>query len=182
MAIKGRKTAMSAEDNKIGGLNVYHDEKGRPVYLNRMNHVGYVLTDKTKPFRTYSSRFFIGGIAAIFAYMFELPLIMCIFLGIAAYALMEFKFRKFLQTLPQIPNFKPVNHMGTIQSEANLDTKKIIIKIFLFIALSVLLIVNAYQQGYEGVILYLNWAIAVAAAIMCIIEIRAFLFKKNNVG
>ena len=44
MAIKGRKTAMSAEDNKIGGLNVYHDEKGRPVYLNRMNHVGYVLT------------------------------------------------------------------------------------------------------------------------------------------
>ena len=57
MAIKGRKTAMSAEDNKIGGLNVYHDEKGRPVYLNRMNHVGYVLTDKTKPFRTYSSRF-----------------------------------------------------------------------------------------------------------------------------
>ena len=80
MAIKGRKTAMSAEDNKIGGLNVYHDEKGRPVYLNRMNHVGYVLTDKTKPFRTYSSRFFIGGIAAIFAYMFELPLIMCIFL------------------------------------------------------------------------------------------------------
>lgn len=94
MAIKGRKTAMSAEDNKIGGLNVYHDEKGRPVYLNRMNHVGYVLTDKTKPFRTYSSRFFIGGIAAIFAYMFELPLIMCIFLGIAAYALMEFKFRK----------------------------------------------------------------------------------------
>lgn len=72
--------------------------------------------------------------------------------------------------------------MGTIQSEANLDAKKIVIKIFLFIALSVLLIINAYQQGYEGVILYLNWAIAVAAAIMCIIEIRAFLFKKNNVG
>ena len=46
--------------------------------------------------------------------------------------------------------------MGTIQSEANLDAKKIVIKIFLFIALSVLLIINAYQQGYEGVILYLN--------------------------
>lgn len=33
MAIKGRKTAMSAEDNKIGGLNVYHDEKDVPYIL-----------------------------------------------------------------------------------------------------------------------------------------------------
>lgn len=180
MAKKGRKTAAAVDDNKIGGLNVYHDEKGRPVYLNRFNHVGYVLTDKTKPFRTYSSRFFIGGIAAIFAYMFELPLFMCIILGIVAYALMEFKFRKFLQTLPQIPNFKPVNHLGTIQSEATLDMKKIVIKIGLFLALAVLLIVNAYQQKYEGIMLYLNWVIAAGAAVMCIIEVRACLLKKKS--
>ena len=51
MAQIGRKTTQLPEEEKIGGIGVYRDDKGRPVYWNRFNKTAYVLTGKTKPFR-----------------------------------------------------------------------------------------------------------------------------------
>ena len=181
MSATGRKVIISDDDKKVGGFNVYRDDKGRPIYLNRMNHTGYVLTGKSKPFRTYSSRFFLGGIAAIFTYMFELPIPLCIAIGVIVYIVMEFKFRRFLSTLAQIPNFKPAAHSGRIEAESRLDTKKIVTKIILFVLLSVLLLVNAFiMEQYEGIILALNVIISIGVGIMAIIEIVAFSMHLKN--
>lgn len=180
MATKGRKTVTTDTKNQVGGFSVYRDDKNRQVYLNRLNHIGYVITGHEKLFRTYSSRFFIGIVAAVFTYMFNVPLYLCIVIGIAAFIFMELKFRKFLKALPQIADFKPHNRVGTVQAEANTDIKKILTKILLFIALSILLLVNAYQQQYEGVILYLNYVLSACALVMCIVEVRALLLKRQG--
>lgn len=179
MATKGRKTVISSDDQKIGGFNVYRDEKGRPVYLNRLNHTGYVLSDRTKPFRTLSSRFYIGGVAGIFAFMFELPIWVCIAIAVISCGVMEYKFRKFLTTLPQIPNFKPSESTSRIAAEAALDTNKIVTKIVLFFLLAILVVINAYDHKFEGVVLALNWVVAIFACGLGINEIRALLLHNK---
>ena len=180
MATKGRKTVISAEDNKIGGFNVYRDDKNRPVYLNRRTNIGYVLSDKTKPFRTLSSRFYIGGVAMIFSFMFDLPIWLCVLIGVIACGVMEYKFLQFLNTLPQIPNFKPASRTSRLDAEAALDTNKIITKIVLFLLLAILIVLNAYQHKFTGIVLGLNWLFSVFACIFCIYEIRALLLHNKN--
>lgn len=180
MAKKGKKTIINKKAAAAGGINIYHDDKNRQVYLNRLDHTGYVIDGQDKLFRTYSSRFFIGIVAAVMAYMFEIPTLFSVLIGIVAYFLMEFKFRKFLKTLPQIPNFVPEKRDSTIVAESNLAMNKIVIKIILFLSLSVLLVINADMQKYTGIMLYLNWLLAVFALVMVGIEIRAFLLKKSR--
>lgn len=180
MATKGKKAVISNDDEKIGGFSVYRDDKNRPIYYNRFNHNGYVLSDNSKSFKTFNSRFMLGFIAIIFGYIFNLPLWMSIILGIVVYLVMEFKFRKFLNTLPVIPNFQPKKRTSVVDSEAGLSTKKIITKIVLYFAISVLLIVNAYSSKYTGLILYLNYALSIITFITGIIEIRALIANRNK--
>lgn len=180
MATKGRKAIVSNNDDKIGGFSVYRDDKNRPIYYNRFNHNGYVLSDNAKLFKTFNSRFMLGFIATIFGYIFNLPLWLCVTLGIIVYLVMEFKFRKFLNKLPVIPNFQPKKRTSIVDSEAGLSTKKIITKMILYFTISILLIVNAYSSNYTGLILYLNYALSVITFITGIIEIRAFIANRNK--
>lgn len=180
MAKRGKKAVSDKRTVAAGGINIYHDDKNRQVYLNRINHIGYVIDGQDKLFRTYSSRFFIGIVAAVIANMFDIPVIYSVLIGVIAYFLMEIKFRKFLNTLPQIPNFVPEKRDSTVVAESNLATNKIVLKIILFLALAVLLVINADMQKYTGAMLYLNWLLAVFALVMASTEIRAFLVKKNR--
>ena len=180
MAKIGRKTTVTPEEEKIGGFGVYRDDRGRPVYWNRWNKTAYVISGKTKPFRTYSSRFFLGFIAGALTYVFNLPIPLCIAIGIAVYVVMEYKFRSFLKTLPEIKNFNPKNNIGKIEAESKMDTYKIVLKIGLAALMIVLIYLNAKQQGFTGFFLYMNYGLCAIAAILCIMEIRALILNLNN--
>ena len=180
MAQIGRKTTQLPEEEKIGGIGVYHDDKGRPVYWNRFNKTAYVLTGKTKPFRTYSSRYYVGFIAGALTYVFNLPLPVCIAIGLVAYIVMEFKFRSFLKTLPELKNFDPRNRVNKIEAEAKMDTYKIVLKIVLAALMMVLIYINAMQQGFTGFFLYMNYGLCAVAAVLCIVEIRALILNLKN--
>ncbi len=58
---------------------------------------------------------------------------------------------------------------------------KVILKIVLFILLATLLVINVKQQGYTGVVLYLNYAFAVASVFMALFELFACLTKKQEI-
>lgn len=180
MAQIGRKTKQLPEEEKIGGFGVYRDEKGRPVYWNRFTKTAYLLSGKTKPFRTYSSRVFIGIIAGALTYVFNLPIPACIAIGLIVYAAMEWKFRSFLKTLPEIKNFDPKNRVGKIESESKMDTYKIVLKVFLAALMIVLIYLNAVQQGFTGFFLYMNYGLCGVAAIFLILEVRALILNLQS--
>lgn len=180
MAQQGRKTKVTPEDQKIGGLGVYRDEHGRPVYWNRWNKTAYLLSGKTKNFRTYSSRVYIGIIAGILTYVFNLPLPACIVIGVIAFLAMEYKFRSFLKTLPQLKDFNPSNHVSKIESEAKMDTYKIVLKVILAALMIVLIYLNAKQHQFEGFFLYLNYGLIGVAAVLLVMEIRALIVNLNS--
>lgn len=179
MAKKGRKT--TAAPVKAGVFNVYEDNKGRSIYYNRLNHSGYVLTDNEKAYSTYSMRFMLGLIVAVFAYMFNLPIWMDVLIGIAAYLIMEYRFRVFLKRLPQIPNYVPAKRQSKISAETDQDMKKIVLKMILFLVFAVLIVINAQMENYTGIILILNYALAGLGLAMFVIELRAIILKgKTN--
>lgn len=180
MAIKRKKKAAKDQQLKVGGINVYEDEKGRTIYYNRFDHNGYVLTDYEKAYRPFALRFFLGVFAGVLAYMFELPILYSGIIGVAFYIVMEVRFRLFLKKLPQIANFKPKKRQGRLEAEKGEDTSKLILKFFLYLAFAVLIFANAILEKYTGVILYFNYALAIFGVIMALLEIRALLIKNKK--
>ena len=178
MARKGNKYQKN-EKLKLGGMHIYIDTHGRAVYYDVLTKIGYVLDDYENTYRPYSMRFVIGIFAAVLIKMFEAPLWLCVVLGFVAYAFMEVKFRLFLKKLPQLLDFKPEKRAGIITTAANEETKKIVLKLILYIALAVLIIINAYDQKYEGIILAANWLICLFGIYFAVIQVLA-LIKKNK--
>lgn len=180
MVKRKHKKPLNQTDVQIGGMHIYVDEKGRYVYYNVFDKNGYVMDGYEKQYRTYSSRFILGIVAGLFATLFDLPVILCIAIGIAGYLIMEFRFRKFLRSVPRITNFKPQKRTGAIARESSQDAWKILLKAGLFLLLGVLLVVNAYMEKYTDGMLYMNWLIAAIVIFMAGLEVRAYFTKQKQ--
>lgn len=176
MARKGNKYQKD-DKLKLGGIHIYEDNHGRAVYYDVFTKCGYVLDDREQAYRPYAMRFVIGIFAAILTYMFELPIWLCILLGVVAYGVMEVKFRKFLTTVPTMIDFKPTKRVGLVESAADDTKNRILLKLLLYFALAVLIILNAYQQKYTGFMLALNYVISVFGAAFGVIQILAYIRK-----
>lgn len=178
MARKGNKYKKN-EKLKLGGMHIYVDQHGRAIYYDVLTKIGYVMDDYENAYRPYSMRFVIGIFAAVVIYMFEMPLWLCIVLGIAAYGFMEIKFRLFLRKLPQLLDFKPEKRASMVDTAANDDMKKLLTKLVLYILLAVLIVFNAYDQGYDGFMLAANWLIAAFGAYFTVIQVLALIKKRK---
>jgi len=51
-------------------------------------------------------RFVMGAIGFILMLMFDMPIWLCVLVGVAVYGFLEFRFRRFLKNLVRIENFK----------------------------------------------------------------------------
>lgn len=167
-------------NSKVSGINVFEDDKGRPYYVDRFTKTAYLLKDVENTYKFYSMRFFLGLMIGIIAYSFHLSTTVCILLGVAGYVFMEFRFRVFLGRLTQNKNFKPKQKPGRIESEMQTDMQKVVIKLLLFIALGVLLIINAQQQNFKGFIQYANYVFVIFAFGMAIFETYIVVKKSSK--
>lgn len=172
-------------DIVLGGFNIYHDHKNRTIYYNRFNKKGYVIRlDDMRLYRVYSARFIIALAAAVLLFTFTdtflaIPAI-AIGLGVIVYAVMEYKFRMLLRGCTMLANFNPKEAYGQFQILSIDAMGRLVTKIILFLALGVLLILNAYDQGYEGAALFISWVFAAYAAIEAIVQIIAIYYKKTR--
>lgn len=177
-AIKNNKNKMNREE--LAGVNIYKDDHNRYVYYNVFNHVGYVLSDIQK-YKTYSSRFIIGLLAGILAYSFDLGVILSLLIGIAAYAFMEVKFRFFLKTQTQMPNFKRKKRPPRLITAASVETNKIYMKIFAYLLFGILIIYLPFsEENYSMLVKVLCIVIGIAAIGVSLFQVRALFYKKAN--
>lgn len=180
---EGRKTRKAQEENlkgSISGLHIYKDERNRPVYYDVFSKTGYILSNNEARYKQYSMRFMMGIIGFILMMLFNMPILVDFAVGIAVYIFMEVKFRKFLKTLVRIENFKCDEKMKSQQSIKTLDTNKVVIKMILLIALSVLIIINAQNEGYTGWLLYLNYVISILSFIFALYHAKELISRKQN--
>ena len=104
----------------LSGFSVYHDEKNRTIYYNRLTHRGYVIKPRDfGTFRTFNMRIFAAFAVVVLLFSFEnaftsMPYIP-IGLGIIVYAVMQYKFTSFLKQCTMVANFDPKKAYGQIQ-------------------------------------------------------------------
>ncbi len=135
---------------ELEGINIYRDRKNQKVYLDPITKNGYVITpEKEKTFKTYSNVVLFAVLSAIFANMiFEFKWYICIIIGIAVFAFLEWRFRKFLDNCTMYKSFKPdkKNKPEAYDAPASLITIKSILYIVLGILFIITVVLN-YKQG-----------------------------------
>lgn len=177
-AVKNNKNKMNREE--LSGFNIYKDDHNRYVYYNVFNHVGYVLSDIQK-YKSYSSRFIVGLLAALLSYSFDLGITISIILGIAAYVFMEVKFRLFLRTQTQIPNFKRNQRPPRLITAASEETSKIYMKIVAYLLFGILIIYLPFTEDhYQMIVKVLCIIVGIAAIGVSLFQVRALFYKKVN--
>lgn len=169
---------MAKNNNHVRGMNVYLDDKGRDVYYDRLfTKCGYLIQEKDKgTYAMYANRFIIPIIAAVLAMNFILTEKQSIIMGIGLYFILEALFRfKFLPSLTKLKKFKPTKKLRLVEQIQTLGRNKLLLLSILLVVLAVLILINAYTEGYSGLVLVLNYIFAIGAVFYAVTYIRAFM-------
>lgn len=165
------------------GLFVSQNDKGQYVYSDLFVKGGYVISKSNYlKYRTYAMRYVIGIIVAILLSTF-IPLHYSIIVGILTAIVGEILFRiKFLKkSCVYVSDFKKDTKNSIKSTLADPSSLfKSILRIILFIAFGVLLIINAYEQQYEGFSFYLCWVVGIIACLIALISTILVIKNKGN--
>lgn len=174
---------MTNNNQKAIGFNMYNDDKGRTIYYDKFSKKAYLIEKKEESkFLFYSSRLPTGFAVGYIAYYLTDTWSIAIFAGIAAYLVLLFFFRfMFLKDLIEIKNFVPGKKQPLIERLSDrFEVSRIIVIIILALALSIGSAVNAYVSKYQGLTLYMNYALAIGAFIFGCFYIAVLIHKKRN--
>lgn len=183
---KKSKLFNNTKQTTLSGINIFKDKKGRNVYLNRFNKVGYIITeDDEKSYRMYAMRFVMGFIVFVLINGFMLPTYLAVIIGLGCYILMEVKFRnQFLPHLTQIPDFEPIAKESALDAASRDEQGRIIIKSCLYLAFAILMALNTYLQKQDNQITLfieiMEYALAIGGFAMFIFQLFALNRHMKN--
>ena len=167
----------SNDDAPLNGMNIYRNKKGQVIYYDRFRKNGYIISpEKEKQYRIYSNRLLFAVLAVILIGNFFLSWRNSFFVGVILYILLEVIFRfRYLPSCTSVPGFVPEKRESLVLQLSRIPRNKIITKILLFIALGVLLILNAAEQNYTDWGLWLSYGFSVASFFMSALNVAALL-------
>lgn len=163
------------------GIHIYIDDKGRDVYYDVFTKRGYVIQEKNRStYARFENRYLLCIILIILLCSITDNYLLSIIIGVVAAIIYEIAFRfNFLTTLVAINNFKPKEKNSIINQIANSNQKqKTIIKVILYIALAVLIVINAYKQGLSTPLIILSYIVSLFGIASAIINIIALTRMK----
>lgn len=170
------------EEYKPVGLFVVKNDKGQYIYDDPFIKGGYMIHEKKyKNFRIYASRYIIGLIAGVlFSTLVDTK--RAVIIGVATALLGEILFRvKFLKSLVYLPNYVRPSGTSFVDTITSSTTKtKKLIKVFLFLALAICIVINAYEQHYEGYMLIGSYVVCVVSAILSIMFLVSYIKDKGE--
>lgn len=176
--------AKNIQRGRLIGLHVYTDERGRDIFYNVFDKKAYWINDNNdyKKFSVFQSRLplaiALGFLVSVFTDMVWLGLVV----GVATFVVMAVYFYvKFIPTLQVINSFKRPKTSYLMRVVEPLSDGRIIAASVLFIAIGVLLVVNAkINVDYSEAVIILNYVVAVLAVAMGIMFLVAFFIKKKS--
>ena len=153
---------MKQNNNHIRGINMYVDERNRDIYYDIFTKNGYIIDEKrAKKFNMFKNRFILVFMGAVLAVNFVLDIKLTIIFSLLVIAALEYSFRfKFLPHCTMIPKFKKGNRAVFDNHE---DKPKEILRIVLYIAFAVLIVMNAYISEFDTFMLALSYLASVLA-------------------
>lgn len=172
---------MANNVKRPSGIHIYVDDKGRDVYYDVFTKRGYVIQEKNRAsYAKFENRYLLCIILTILLVSITNNYVLSIIIGVAVAIVYEVAFRgTFLSTLVAINNFKPKEKYSIIDQIANSNQKsKTIIKAILYIALAILIVINAYRQALSTPLMILSYLVSVFGIASAIVNIIALTKMK----
>lgn len=163
--------------------HLFLDDKNHIVYFNYQDHVAYYLPEnQMNKYYAFSNRFMISVLAAVLAVNTIFTLKWAIALAIILELLLGFFFYKhFLPSLRRNEKLRPekmVPYKRNIKAEEK--PAKTIAKIVLYFLLSILLVLNAWDQNMlvlKPIAFYLSIFVAIVIAVLAVMHLIQFCKK-----
>lgn len=173
--------------DQISGLNIYIDSKKRTIYYNPLRKKAwYVPKYDFKKFQMYKMRYMAAIAATLVGWTilndwFKLPMWVAFAVGLLVWAWMEYGFYKFQNGLQPVRKFDKSQLKSTFDMNMNPEDKsRNWVKIALYVILGVLLVFNAYDQGYAGWTLYACWFAGILCCCYAIFLVYMMLRKPKE--
>ena len=169
----------------LSGFSIFQDPKRGTVFYDIVSRKGYILTTSdVRMYTLYTSMLPLSIICACLAMsMFNLGYVSTILIFAAIYllAFMAFRFT-FFWKLPEAERWKPVKKESVFLYLARGYSKnRLIILIFLLLAISILMPLYAIIENRTGIDLYGSYILGAGTFIGMIIVIISLVLKiKNN--
>lgn len=174
---------MNNRNNQISGLFIYKDPKRGNVYYDIFTKKGYNLT--TSDFESYN-KFTVLKLMCVFSVflfmeIFNMNITSSILIAFFLFICVEIIFRKtFLGKLPKINNYKPMKKDRIYVNFAkSMSKSKLIFTSILALALSVLIFIYAYTEGYQGINFIFSLLLVLIMFILGIIGFLAVFYKEK---
>lgn len=168
----------------LTGLSIYQDPKRGTIFYDIFTKKGYILTSSdVKTYTIYTSMLplcFIVSFAATSFFSLSYTAGAIIFLVLFIAVLVLFRV-KFFYTLPEATDWKPVKRENIfVWMAMNFSKNRLIILIFLLIALTILMPLYSKMENFTGFTLYGGYAVSVVTFIGAIISIISLIVKIKN--
>lgn len=161
----------SAKTTLLTGPDIYRDTHGNLIYYNKKKNIAYKIPAASEnAFAMYRSRYALVLILFTFLYiLFNLNLYVSLAVSVAAAFFMEWRYKNFLRQMPQSSGFMKKGRITPINETVQLTKGALILRVALYWALSVLLVVNTFvSENVAGnrTITVISYGVAVASAYM----------------
>ncbi len=170
---------MNFKQTELEGMNIYRDKKNQKIYLDPITKNGYVITPaKEKTFKTQSNVPLYTALVGVFCYaLFDFSWWVSLLAMVVVFAILEYRFRKFLGSCTRYSNFKPSKvHQPTSYSSPD---GIIYLKIALFSALAILLIVSVVISNANKEVFFGSIAVAVACIFIALKYVSIIVSRKR---
>ncbi len=168
----------------LSGFSIFQDPKRGTIFYDIISRKGYILTSSdVRVYTVYTAMLPLSVVCAFFAMsMFGLSYASAIIIFAAVYLLAFFAFRFFFfYKLPEANNWKPVKKESVFLYLARGYSKtRLLILIFLLLALSVMMPLYAYVEQQTGGNLYGSLFLGGGAFVGMIIVLISLIIKSKN--
>lgn len=177
---------VASDPTQPSGKNLYIDKKRRLIYVSPLLHQAlYVPRSAYKKFNFYRIRFLLG--VAVFLVLtstagawFSFPLWGSLLISLLAFAALEYAWYQFLKTLTVMKSFDPAKAEPTLLQFIPVEMRnRCWLRVVLYSLLGILLVVNAYQQNYDPLMLVACYA-AMAWCLYTAIQLAVRLVRSSK--
>jgi len=146
--------------------HLFTDNDNRTVYYDYQSKIGYVITEAAmKKYQLYANRWLYGVMAVVLLISFNIAWYYALVIGIVCIAALAYIFyKRFLPSLVQLTNFDIAKYQDNKAKEVkSASLPVIIVRVVLYNAAAVLLVINAYDLKMnvnDPPLFYLSWALA----------------------
>ncbi|MGL5540304.1 MAG: hypothetical protein ACRDBX_01585 [Erysipelotrichaceae bacterium] len=173
---------MNKQQIRLSGRTIYQDRHGQYIHYDAKSKIGYRIgEEQISKFKMLQMRHAIALIALIIVAEFvPFGLFLAPIIGLGVWFAMNHELhKKVLPNCTQFTNFKPDPKKSNLELLKEEGFGKLLLKVFLYAAFAILLVLNALYSETSWVLLVGSTLLALGALYFSFLHLKALLLLKQ---